>query len=225
MGGDNLMNVLSISEKMALMKVEVLDLRNADYQRIEDIANVKGIVQELKAPSTIKMNTRDLARIVYNTHLRLLEKGKNLFCLIDTDTLCAIVNEVQARNKAVWKDAKEEVKLEIFQEAGIEDDSALPDEERIKRLKSKIAVLEEENHSLKLSKILIVPSENNYKAKDEYSRLVYKINNLMAKVDVAERKSTQAEMLNAELKSNIVRLHELLRKCMDYDWLKKVEEN
>lgn len=47
----------------------------------------------------------------------------------------------------------------------------------------------------------------------------------MAKVDAAERKSVQAEMLNAELKSNVVRLHELLRKCMDYDWLKKVEES
>lgn len=196
------MNCLSVSDKMSLMKVEVLDLRNADYRRMQDIANMKGIVQDKKIPSVIKMKTSDLARIVYNTHMKLLENSKNLMCVIDTDTICRIINEVNEKAKSV--SGRESSACVFSQEDGV-----LALEEKVAALNKQIIELKKENDFLRLTQKQILPEDNSAKAgKDDFAQV--EILKLKEKADSAERKAERIQLLNEELQRHIIKLHDAL---------------
>lgn len=107
------MEKLTFLEKVELLKCKVCNLSSSNYDDLLDIALADGLIKSADKQKIIKMSSADLIRFIYNTH-KHMENGENIYYLLDKNTICKIVNEIQEDKSAAIHRACEKLRAEAI---------------------------------------------------------------------------------------------------------------
>lgn len=211
------MENLTLLEKAEMFKRKVCNLCNSNYNDILDIALLDGLLKNADKPKTIKMSSSDLIRFTYNTNNHM-NNGGEIYYLLDKETICKIVNEIQEDKSEAIHRACEKIRDQAIETKAEAD---------LSFMQKQIAVLEDELYRISLAKAIIVPTDNLYRSKEEYDNLRKHLNETHAEMESWRNKAWKLAQENKDLNCRIVEIISKLgaddldklkeRVCRKYD--------